>query len=227
MLRVGLIFFALFFLYYFIDAVPATTSYPLEKKSYGDLDVTTAKTKLVTSSEYGEPVKRAQTYYERGNTEAAIELLEQEVKVRPDNSLAFHLLGSLYNKSDQFLKGEKAYRKAVSLAPERVISVTNLADTLRNNEKYQEALKYHKKAKNLCSKLISKCSDNVRFVVHSSYSRTLIASEKFEKAKREINLASKFASTEELMGDLHRKQTMIEVEKKLEKSLSVEDGTYK
>lgn len=89
----------------------------------------------------------AQAFVESGNLEAAIGKLEELLQLQPDSALVYNDLGVLYFNLGQKVKAGQCYEKAVTLSPENVTYLKNLADFLYvESQQTEKALELYAKA---------------------------------------------------------------------------------
>ncbi len=84
--------------------------------------------------------------YQRGETKAAIEKLNEYLKSKPKDSLAWTILGHAYLDLDQNEKAEAAYKKALEINSKGFQAITGMGILRRKQGKHDEALAYYEKA---------------------------------------------------------------------------------
>lgn len=84
--------------------------------------------------------------YQRGETKAAIEKLDEYLKSSPKDSLAWTILGHACVDLDQYEKAEAAYKKALEINPRGFQATTGMGILRRKLGKDDEALAYYEKA---------------------------------------------------------------------------------
>jgi tetratricopeptide (TPR) repeat protein len=82
----------------------------------------------------------AQIYLSKGDQKAAVEVLEAEVKKRPDAPLAHFFLGQLYKTIGNAAGAEQAFAKAIELSPKWVDPYRGMADLYVRQGKLAEAV---------------------------------------------------------------------------------------
>jgi tetratricopeptide (TPR) repeat protein len=92
----------------------------------------------------------ARALYHRGNIEAALwadqKAIDLSIGKGEQQALYYNWLGIILEKQDKRIEANDAYRKAVDLNPSDPVIRANLADTLYNQEMYDEALQNYQKA---------------------------------------------------------------------------------
>ena len=84
---------------------------------------------------------RSESRMARDDTSGAREALERLVAVDDHSTLAWHLLGTMYERSKEYPKARAAYQKLIDQDPKDAIALNNLAYLLAVNEgKPAEAL---------------------------------------------------------------------------------------
>jgi tetratricopeptide (TPR) repeat protein len=77
----------------------------------------------------------------RGDGESALRRYHEALKLRPDDPVLLVQLGTTQAASGDFRAGEASFRKALSLAPEFIEARTQLVALLREDRRYDAALK--------------------------------------------------------------------------------------
>ena len=86
------------------------------------------------------------TIYRQGQPKAAIEKLHEYLKSKPNDEVAWTILGNAYQDLDQNEKAEAAYKKALEINANGFQAITSMGILLRKQGKYDEALAYYEKA---------------------------------------------------------------------------------
>ena len=95
---------------------------------------------LGSDSENANAVEQlAQLLLDQNKLTEAVPLLEQSLSRRPNGNL-YDQLGDAYTRMSDLPRAEQAYRRAVQLEPERARHVRSLAQSLFDQDRYQEAL---------------------------------------------------------------------------------------
>lgn len=91
-------------------------------------------------------VKKADAAMANGDLKSGEQLLIQALSLDPSNPDAYHKLGLLYLKQEQFGKAEMMYQKLVTSAKEDPVYFSNLAVALYQQKKLEGAKTHYKKS---------------------------------------------------------------------------------
>jgi Tfp pilus assembly protein PilF len=86
------------------------------------------------------------TIYEQGQPRAAIEKLNEYLKSKPSDDLAWTILGNAYETLDQNGNAEAAYKKALEINPNRFQAIASMGILRRKQGNYDKALAYYERA---------------------------------------------------------------------------------
>ena len=75
-----------------------------------------------------------------GRREEPVELLRRAVEQDPLSAVAYHTLGIALHDASHFVEAEEAYRKALMLAPQRILARAGLSMALLAQQRGEEAL---------------------------------------------------------------------------------------
>lgn len=146
----------------------------------GDFDVTIDE--MIPSAETIDPkkvlkantlLKRGEVFLEKGNLAEAAKHFIQCLALDPSNQAAYHKLGLVYLKQEQFGKAEMLYRKLVVVTTEDPSYLSNLALALYQQKKLPEAKTFYQRALEL---------DQSRAGRFFSLGQVLYELQEFEKA---------------------------------------------
>jgi tetratricopeptide (TPR) repeat protein len=84
--------------------------------------------------------------YKEGQPKAAIEKLNVYLKSKPNDDVAWTILGNAYQDLDQNEQAEAAYTRALAINPNGFQAITSMGILRRKQGKYDEALAYYEKA---------------------------------------------------------------------------------
>ncbi len=84
--------------------------------------------------------------YKQGDPKSAIEKLDGYLKSKPNDDLAWTILGNAYQDLDQQEKAEAAYKRALEINSNGFQAITSMGILRRKQGKYDEALAYYEKA---------------------------------------------------------------------------------
>jgi Tfp pilus assembly protein PilF len=86
------------------------------------------------------------TIYRQGDPKTAIEKLNEYLKSKPNDDVAWTILGNAYLDLNQNEKAETAYKKALEINSNGFQAITSMGILRRKQGKYDEALAYYEKA---------------------------------------------------------------------------------
>ncbi|MGB5900443.1 MAG: tetratricopeptide repeat protein [Geitlerinemataceae cyanobacterium] len=113
------------------------------------VDRQTSNSHLESSSVVKNYLKQAETYCERQEWQAAIDVCHQTLNLQPDNAEVFVLLGNaLYGKRD-LEKAKQAYIKALEIQPVLANTQANLGSLYAELEQLEKAISCYQKATEL------------------------------------------------------------------------------
>ncbi|HET7853858.1 MAG TPA: tetratricopeptide repeat protein [Candidatus Methylomirabilis sp.] len=84
--------------------------------------------------------------YKQGDPKSAIEKLNEYLKSKPNDDMAWTILGNAYLDLDQQENAEAAYKKALEINSNGFQAITSMGILRRKQGKYDEALAYYEKA---------------------------------------------------------------------------------
>ena len=101
-------------------------------------------------------------YYRSKRVKKAIIAFQRSLEDWREDSEAHCALGSCYTRLRQFSKAENSLRKALALKPKSEDLIYNLANALFDQKKYEEAIQWYKKVRNLDSVVGKRAVKNLK-----------------------------------------------------------------
>jgi tetratricopeptide (TPR) repeat protein len=91
-------------------------------------------------------VVAAKAQLARGNLQGTEKILWSVLASEPDNEEALTLLGIIRGRQQRFLESETLFRRLLQLNPKSIVACTNLANALRAQDKFDQAIEQYKQA---------------------------------------------------------------------------------
>ena len=95
----------------------------------------------------------ALSYREKGEIFLAEEILQNALKISPNNESVLINLGSTYRVLIEFDKSEKFLKKALSINPNNINAIVNYANLKRDTNNYTESIQLYEKAYKINNKI--------------------------------------------------------------------------
>ena len=79
----------------------------------------------------------------KGDTVTALKRVQKHLQVLPNNPLLYNLLGGIYTLQNNDAKAEEAFKQAIKLDENVLISYLNLGNLYVKNQSYEQAIRQY------------------------------------------------------------------------------------